>query len=542
MAKKILYSGEAREKLLKGVEQVYKTVVTTLGPRGRFVLIENPGSAPTATKDGVTCAKNVDLEDPVENMGAQLMKTAAEGTNEAAGDGTTTSTVLAYSILSEGMKSVASGTSPVCLKKGIDMAVEDAVKLLHKMSREVGSKEDIEAVASISANNDKEIGSLIAEAIDKVGSDGVVTTEESKTMETSVDFVDGMKFDKGFLSAYFCDDKDTGTTTLEDPLILMYDKKITNVQALLPALEISKSAGKPMLIIAEDIEAEALSTLILNRIRGILNVIAVKSPGFGDRKKDLLEDIAVITGGKVITEELGMALNKVTWEDLGHAKSIKISRTSTTIVDGTGPEENISKRVSEIKSSLASANSDYEREKLQERLAKLAGGVAVIRIGANTEAELKEKKYRVEDALNATRAAIEEGIIPGGGVALCKISKLLSVPEGLDDEEAVGYKIVKKALEAPIKMIAENAGVNGAVVVDELWRTSGSEDGKSSDSGFDARNLKWVDSMYNAGIIDPVKVTRSALQNAAGVASVILTAECAVADIPSNPAQQGTQI
>ena len=542
MAKKILYSGEAREKLLKGVEQVYKTVVTTLGPRGRFVLIENPGSAPTATKDGVTCAKNVDLEDPVENMGAQLMKTAAEGTNEAAGDGTTTSTVLAYSILSEGMKSVASGTSPVCLKKGIDMAVEDAVKHLHKMSREVGSKEDIEAVASISANNDKEIGSLIAEAIDKVGSDGVVTTEESKTMETSVDFVDGMKFDKGFLSAYFCDDKDTGTTTLEDPLILMYDKKITNVQALLPALEISKSAGKPMLIIAEDIEAEALSTLILNRIRGILNVIAVKSPGFGDRKKDLLEDIAVITGGKVITEELGMALNKVTWEDLGHAKSVKISRTSTTIVDGTGSEENISKRVSEIKSSLASANSDYEREKLQERLAKLAGGVAVIRIGANTEAELKEKKYRVEDALNATRAAIEEGIIPGGGVALCKISKLLSVPKDLDDEEAVGYKIVKKALEAPIKMIAENAGVNGAVVVDELWRTSGSKDGKSSDFGFDARNLKWVDSMYNAGIIDPVKVTRSALQNAAGVASVILTAECAVADIPSNPAQQGTQI
>ena len=537
MAKKILYSGEAREKLLKGVEQVYKTVVTTLGPRGRFVLIENPGSAPTATKDGVTCAKNVDLEDPVENMGAQLMKTAAEGTNEAAGDGTTTSTVLAYSILSEGMKSVASGVSPVCLKKGIDAAVEDAVKILHEMSREVDSKVDIEAVASISANNDKEIGSLIAEAIDKVGSDGVVTTEESKTMETSVDFVDGMKFDKGFLSAYFCDDKDTGTTTLEDPVILMYDKKITNVQALLPALEMSKSAGKPMLIIAEDIEAEALSTLILNRIRGILNVIAVKSPGFGDRKKDLLEDIAVITGGKVITEELGMALNKVTWEDLGHAKSIKISRTSTTIVDGTGSEENISKRVSEIKSSLASANSDYEREKLQERLAKLAGGVAVIRIGANTEAELKEKKYRVEDALNATRAAIEEGIIPGGGVALCKISKLLSVPEDLDDEEAVGYKIVKKALEAPIKMIAENAGVNGAVVVDELWRTSGLEGGKSSDFGFDARNLKWVDSMYNAGIIDPVKVTRSALQNAAGVASVILTAECAVSNLPDKIAQ-----
>ena len=539
MAKKILYSGEAREKLLKGVEQVYKTVVTTLRPRGRFVLIENPGSAPTATKDGVTCAKNVDLEDPVENMGAQLMKTAAEGTNEAAGDGTTTSTVLAYSILSEGMKSVTSGTSPVCLKKGIDMAVEDAVKLLHKMSREVGSKEDIEAVASISANNDKEIGSLIAEAIDKVGSDGVVTTEESKTMETSVEFVDGMKFDKGFLSAYFCDDKDTGTTTLEDPVILMYDKKITNVQALLPALEMSKSSGKPMLIIAEDIETEALSTLILNRIRGILNVIAVKSPGFGDRKKDLLEDIAVVTGGKVITEELGMSLDKVTWDDLGHAKSIKISRTSTTIVDGAGSAEAISERVAEIKSSLASANSDYEKEKLQERLAKLAGGVAVIRIGANTEAELKEKKYRVEDALNATRAAIEEGIIPGGGVALCEISKFLSIPKDLDDEEAIGYKIVKKALEAPVKMIAENAGVNGAVVVDELWRKSQASAKKSSDFGFDARNLKWVDSMYDAGIIDPVKVTRSALQNAAGVASVILTAECAVVDLPSNPTQQG---
>ena len=539
MAKKILYSGEAREKLLKGVEQVYKTVVTTLGPRGRFVLIENPGSAPTATKDGVTCAKNVDLEDPVENMGAQLMKTAAEGTNEAAGDGTTTSTVLAYSILSEGMKSVASGTSPVCLKKGIDAAVEDAVKFLHKMSKEVGSREDIEAVASISANNDKEIGSLIAEAIDKVGSDGVVTTEESKTMETSVEFVDGMKFDKGFLSAYFCDDKDTGTTTLEDPVILMYDKKITNVQTLLPALEMSKSSGKPMLIIAEDIETEALSTLILNRIRGILNVIAVKSPGFGDRKKDLLEDIAVVTGGKVITEELGMSLDKVTWDDLGHAKSIKISRTSTTIVDGAGSAEAISERVSEIKSGLASANSDYEKEKLQERLAKLAGGVAVIRIGANTEAELKEKKYRVEDALNATRAAIEEGIIPGGGVALCNISKILSIPEDLDDEEAIGYKIVKKALEAPIKMIAENAGVNGSVVVDELWRKSQASAEKSSDFGFDARNLKWVDSMYDAGIIDPVKVTRSALQNAAGVASVILTAECAVVDLPSNPAQQG---
>ncbi len=539
MAKKILYSGEAREKLLKGVEQVYKTVVTTLGPRGRFVLIENPGSAPTATKDGVTCAKNVDLEDPVENMGAQLMKTAAEGTNEAAGDGTTTSTVLAYSILSEGMKSVASGTSPVCLKKGIDAAVEDAVKFLHKMSKEVGSREDIEAVASISANNDKEIGSLIAEAIDKVGSDGVVTTEESKTMETSVEFVDGMKFDKGFLSAYFCDDKDTGTTTLEDPVILMYDKKITNVQTLLPALEMSKSSGKPMLIIAEDIETEALSTLILNRIRGILNVIAVKSPGFGDRKKDLLEDIAVVTGGKVITEELGMSLDKVTWDDLGHAKSIKISRTSTTIVDGAGSAEAISERVAEIKSSLASANSDYEKEKLQERLAKLAGGVAVIRIGANTEAELKEKKYRVEDALNATRAAIEEGIIPGGGVALCEISKFLSIPKDLDDEEAIGYKIVKKALEAPVKMIAENAGVNGAVVVDELWRKSRTSIKKSSDFGFDARNLKWVDSMYDAGIIDPVKVTRSALQNAAGVASVILTAECAVVDLPSNPTQQG---
>ena len=542
MAKKILYSGEAREKLLKGVEQVYKTVVTTLGPRGRFVLIENPGSAPTATKDGVTCAKNVDLEDPVENMGAQLMKTAAEGTNEAAGDGTTTSTVLAYSILREGMKSVASGASPVCLKKGIDAAVEDAVKFLHKMSKEVSSREDIEAVASISANNDKEIGSLIAEAIDKVGSDGVVTTEESKTMETSVEFVDGMKFDKGFLSAYFCDDKDTGTTTLEDPVILMYDKKITNVQTLLPALEMSKSSGKPMLIIAEDIETEALSTLILNRIRGILNVIAVKSPGFGDRKKDLLEDIAVVTGGKVITEELGMSLDKVTWDDLGHAKSIKISRTSTTIVDGAGSAEDISERVAEIKSSLASANSDYEKEKLQERLAKLAGGVAVIKIGANTEAELKEKKYRVEDALNATRAAIEEGIIPGGGVALCEISKFLSIPKDLDDEEAIGYKIVKKALEAPIKMIAENAGVNGAVVIDELWRKSRTSTKRSSDFGFDARNLKWVDSMYDAGIIDPVKVTRSALQNAAGVASVILTAECAVADIPSNPAQQGTQI
>ena len=542
MAKKILYSGEAREKLLKGVEQVYKTVVTTLGPRGRFVLIENPGSAPTATKDGVTCAKNVDLEDPVENMGAQLMKTAAEGTNEAAGDGTTTSTVLAYSILREGMKSVASGASPVCLKKGIDTAVEDAVKFLHKMSKEVGSREDIEAVASISANNDKEIGSLIAEAIDKVGSDGVVTTEESKTMETSVEFVDGMKFDKGFLSAYFCDDKDTGTTTLEDPVILMYDKKITNVQTLLPALEMSKSSGKPMLIIAEDIETEALSTLILNRIRGILNVIAVKSPGFGDRKKDLLEDIAVVTGGKVITEELGMSLDKVTWDDLGHAKSIKISRTSTTIVDGAGSAEAISERVSEIKSSLASANSDYEKEKLQERLAKLAGGVAVIRIGANTEAELKEKKYRVEDALNATRAAIEEGIIPGGGVALCEISKFLSIPKDLDDEEAIGYKIVKKALEAPIKMIAENAGVNGAVVIDELGRKPRTSTKRSSDFGFDARNLKWVDSMYDAGIIDPVKVTRSALQNAAGVASVILTAECAVADLPSNPVQQGTQI
>ena len=531
MAKKILYSGEAREKLLKGVEQVYKTVATTLGPRGRFVLIENPGTAPTATKDGVTCAKSVDLEDPVENMGAQLMKTAAEGTNEAAGDGTTTSTVLAYSILSEGMKSVVSGMSPVCLKKGIDAAVEDTVKLLHEMSQEVGSKENIEAVASISANNDKEIGSLIAEAIDKVGSDGVVTTEESKTMETSVDFVDGMKFDKGFLSAYFCDDADTGTTTLEDPVILLYDKKITNVQTLLPALELSKNSGKPMLIIAEDIETEALSTLILNRIRGILNVIPVKSPGFGDRKKDLLEDIAVVTGGTVITEELGMALDKVTWEDLGHAKSVKISRTSTTIVDGAGPEENISRRVAEIKSNLASASSDYEREKLQERLAKLAGGVAVIKIGANTEAELKEKKYRVEDALNATRAAIEEGIIPGGGVALCKISKLLSAPESFDGEEAAGYKIVKKALEAPIKMIAENAGVNGAVVVDQLWRSS------DFDYGFDARNLRWVDSMYDAGIIDPVKVTRSALQNAAGVASVILTAECAVANLPDKIAQ-----
>lgn len=525
MAKKILYSENAREKLMNGVEQVYKTVVTTLGPRGRFVLIENPGMPPIATKDGVTCAKSVDLEDPAENMGAMLMRTAADGTNEAAGDGTTTSTVLAYSILKEGMKNVSSGISPVCIKKGIDRAVEDTVTAIREMAKEIDSKEDIKAVASISANNDKEIGSLIAEAIDKVGSDGVVTTEESKTVETSVDFVDGMKFDKGFLSAYFCDDKETGTTVLENPLILMYDKKIVNVNHLLPALELSKNSGRPMLIIAEDIETEILSTLILNRIRGILNVIAVKTPGFGDRKKDLLEDIAVVTGGKVITEELGMSLDKITLDDLGVAKSIKITRTSTTIVDGGGSEEDINKRVSEIKSSLETAGSDYEREKLQERLAKLAGGVAVIRVGANTEAELKEKKYRVEDALNATRAAIEEGIIPGGGTALCKISKQLVDPRDLDSEELTGYRIVKKALEAPIRMIAENAGVDGAVVADKCKEGS-------DDFGFDARNLTWVDSMYKAGIIDPAKVTRSALQNAAGVASVILTTEGAVFSIP----------
>ncbi|MDR1430205.1 MAG: chaperonin GroEL [Spirochaetaceae bacterium] len=536
MAKQLLFNEEARRKLLAGVEQISKAVKVTLGPKGRNVLLDKKFGAPTVTKDGVSVAKEVELADPYENMGAQLLKEVATKTNDVAGDGTTTATVLAYSLVKEGLKSVAAGMTPIELKRGIDKAVEIAVEEIKKNSKEIKDKEEISHVASVSANNDAEIGNTIADAMEKVGKDGVITVEESKTMDTTIEFVEGMQFDRGYISAYFVTDRDTMTSVYEDVYILIHDKKVSSMKDMLPLLEKVAQSGKPLLIIAEDVDGEALSTLVVNSLRGTLRTCAVKAPGFGDRRKAMLEDIAILTGGEVISEELGLKLENTDISQLGKAKTIKIDKDNTTVINGAGKQKDIQDRIAQIKAQIEETTSDYDREKLQERLAKLAGGVAVINVGAATEVELKEKKHRVEDALSATRAAIEEGIVPGGELALIQAAIALDKADtaALTDDEKIGFKIVKRALEEPIRQIAENAGLDGAVIADKAKS-------EKKGIGFDAAKLEWVD-MVKAGIIDPAKVTRSALQNAASIASLLLTTECAITDIPEKkeaPAMPG---
>jgi chaperonin GroEL len=536
MAKQLLFNEEARRKLLSGVEQISKAVKVTLGPKGRNVLLDKKFGAPTVTKDGVSVAKEVELADPYENMGAQLLKEVATKTNDVAGDGTTTATVLAYSMVKEGLKTVAAGMTPLELKRGIDKAVEIAVEEIKKNSKDIKDKEEISHVASVSANNDTEIGNTIADAMEKVGKDGVITVEESKTMDTSIEFVEGMQFDRGYISAYFVTDRDTVTSVYEDVYILIHDKKVSSMKDMLPLLEKVAQSGKPLLIIAEDVDGEALSTLVVNSLRGTLRTCAVKAPGFGDRRKAMLEDIAILTGGEVISEELGLKLENTDISQLGKAKTIKIDKDNTTIINGAGKQKDIQDRIAQIKAQIEDTTSDYDREKLQERLAKLAGGVAVINVGAATEVELKEKKHRVEDALSATRAAIDEGIVPGGAISLIQAALSLDKSDisGLTDDEKVGFKIVKRALEEPIRQIAENAGLDGAVIAERARN-------EKKGIGFDAAKMEWVD-MMKAGIIDPAKVTRSALQNAASIASLLLTTECAMTDIPEKkdaPAMPG---
>ncbi|GHU50622.1 60 kDa chaperonin [Spirochaetia bacterium] len=526
MAKQLLFNEDARRKLLAGVEQISKAVKVTLGPKGRNVLLDKKFGAPTVTKDGVSVAKEVELADPYENMGAQLLKEVATKTNDVAGDGTTTATVLAYSLVKEGLKSVAAGMTPIELKRGIDKAVEIAVAEIKKNSKEIKDKEEISHVASVSANNDSEIGNTIADAMEKVGKDGVITVEESKTMDTTIEFVEGMQFDRGYISAYFVTDRDTMTSVYEDAYILIHDKKISSMKDMLPLLEKVAQSGKPLLIIAEDVDGEALSTLVVNSLRGTLRTCAVKAPGFGDRRKAMLEDIAILSGGEVISEELGLKLENTDISQLGKAKTVKIDKDNTTIINGNGKPQDIHDRIAQIKAQIEDTTSDYDREKLHERLAKLAGGVAVINVGAATEVELKEKKHRVEDALSATRAAIDEGIVSGGEIALIQAALALEAHNltGLTDDEKVGFKIVKRALEEPIRQIAENAGVDGAVIAERAKK-------ETKGVGFDAAKMEWVD-MVKAGIIDPAKVTRSALQNAASIASLLLTTECAITDVP----------
>ena len=530
MAKQLQFNEEARKSLVTGVEKISKAVMATLGPKGRLVVLDKKFGAPSVTKDGVSVAREIELEDPFENMGAQLLKEVATKTNDVAGDGTTTATVLAWSITKEGMKSVAAGINPMGIRRGIDKAVTDAIAEIKKQAKMIKDKEEIAQVASISANNDRTIGDEIANAMEKVGLDGVITVEESKTIETTTDFVEGMQFDRGYLSAYFCNNRDTMTAVLDDPFILIYDKKISNMKELLPILEKIAQSGKPLLIIAEDVDGEALATLVVNSVRGILNVVAVKAPGFGDRRKAMLEDIAILTGGEVISEELGLKLENADLSQLGRAKSVKVEKENTTIINGAGKQSDIKDRIAQIKVQIGDTTSDYDREKLQERLAKLAGGVAVLNVGAATEVELKEKKHRVEDALSATRAAIEEGVIPGGGAALIQAARVLEKADlsKLTEEEQVGYKIVRRALEEPIRQIAENAGLDGSLIADKCKN-------EKPGFGFDAETSQWVN-MVDSGIIDPVKVTRSALQNAASIASLILTTECAITDIPAPPA------
>lgn len=529
MAKEIYFDVEAREKLKKGVDALANAVKVTLGPKGRNVVIGKKFGAPHITKDGVTVAKEIELKDPVENMGAQMVKEVASKTADIAGDGTTTATVLAQAIITAGMKNVASGANPMDLKRGIDKAVAAVVENLKKISREVGSDNDkIKQIASISANNDETIGSLIAEAMKVVGNDGVITVEEAKGTETEVKTVEGMQFDRGYLSPYFVTNTEKMITEMDNPLILIYDKKISSMKELLPILEPVVQAGKSLLIISEDLDGEALGTLVVNRIRGSLKVAAVKAPGFGDRRKAMLEDIAILTGGLVISEERGYTLEGVTLDMLGTAEKIEIDKDNTTIINGAGKKDDIQGRVGQIKAQIEASTSDYDKEKLQERLAKLAGGVAVLYIGAPTEMEMKEKKDRVDDALAATRAAVEEGTVPGGGVALIRCIAGLENLKGLNEDEDTGIAIVKRAIEEPLRQIIANAGGEGAVVVQKV------KEGKD-DFGYNARTDVY-ESLYAAGVIDPTKVTRIAVENASSIAAMLLTTECVIADEPEENA------
>ncbi|HSG98911.1 MAG TPA: chaperonin GroEL [candidate division Zixibacteria bacterium] len=533
MAKVIEYDAKAREKLRLGVDKLADAVKVTLGPKGRNVAIDKKFGSPTVTKDGVTVAKEIELEDKFENLGAQMVKEVASKTSDVAGDGTTTATVLAQAIYREGIKNVTAGANPMFLKRGIDQAVNAVIEELKKMSTPVSGKKEISQVGSISANNDDVIGELIADAMDKVGKDGVITVEEAKGTETSLDVVEGMQFDRGYLSPYFVTDPDTMEAALEDALVLIHDKKISSMKDLLPALEKIAQMGKPFLIIAEDVEGEALATLVVNKLRGTLKVAAVKAPGFGDRRKAMLEDIATLTGGKVISEEVGFKLENVQIQDLGRAKKIVVDKDNTTIVEGAGAKDAIQARIGQIRKQIEDTTSDYDREKLQERLAKLAGGVAVIEVGAATETEMKEKKARVEDALHATRAAVEEGIVPGGGVALLRAAKVIDSLK-LEHDELIGARIVKKALEAPIRQIVANAGMEGSIVVNKVATEKAS-------FGYNARTDTYED-LVEAGVIDPTKVTRTALENAASIASLLLTTEAVVTDAPEKdkaPAMPG---
>jgi chaperonin GroEL len=526
-AKEVRFSTDARDRMLRGIEVLASAVRVTLGPKGRNVVLDKSFGAPRITKDGVTVAKEIELEDKFENMGAQMVREVAQKTNDMAGDGTTTATVLAHAIVKEGAKSVAAGMNPMDLKRGIDIAVAAVVKDIEKRAKKVGSSAEVAQVGTISANGDSAIGKMISQAMQKVGNEGVITVEEAKSLETEVEIVEGMQFDRGYLSPYFITNAEKMVVELEDAYILLHEKKLSGLQAMLPVLEAVVQSGKPLLIIAEDVEGEALATLVVNKLRGGLKVAAVKAPGFGDRRKAMLEDIAILTGGQLISEELGIKLEAVTVAMLGRAKKVVIDKEKTTIVDGAGKKKDIEARVGQIKAQIEETTSDYDREKLQERLAKLAGGVAVIRVGGATEVEVKEKKDRVEDALNATRAAVEEGIVPGGGVALLRAKKAVGKISHDNHDVQAGINIVLKALEAPIRQIAENSGVEGSIVVGHIM------DNKSETYGFDAQTENYVD-MVEKGIIDPAKVVRAALQDAASIAGLLVTTEAMVAEVPKD--------
>ena len=526
-AKDVKFSGDARDRMLRGVETLANAVKVTLGPKGRNVILEKSFGAPRITKDGVTVAKEIELEDKFENMGAQMVREVAQKTNDQAGDGTTTATVLAHAIVKEGTKAVAAGMNPMDLKRGIDLAVSAVVDDIKKRSRKVGSSSEVAQVGTISANGDAEIGKMIAQAMQKVGNEGVITVEEAKALDTDVEIVEGMQFDRGYLSPYFITNAEKMVAELEDAYVLLHEKKLSALQAMLPVLEAVVQSGKPLLIVAEDIEGEALATLVVNKLRGGLKVAAVKAPGFGDRRKAMLEDIAILTGGQLIAEDLGIKLESVTTAMLGRAKKIVIEKEKTTIVDGAGKKKDIEARVTQLKAQIEETTSDYDREKLQERLAKLAGGVAVIRVGGATEIEVKEKKDRVEDALNATRAAVEEGIVPGGGVALLRAKKAVGKLSSDNPDVQTGINIVLKAIEAPLRQIAENAGVEGSIVVNKILEE------KSETYGFDAQTERYVD-MIEKGIVDPAKVVRAALQDAASIAGLLVTTEAMVAELPKD--------